>query len=312
MECRAAVVKGRSNYLCPRRLATLRRRRPTSVGELRVLAKILVWLLESDSGDKGEISLRGFEENVVWSRLSAEDEGCTLDRCGDQMHGACPFYKARRDAEAAHILIVNHALLLADVQIGNRVLPDYRYLIIDEAHHLEDATTNGLSFQLNQITLLRQLADLGDSRRGLLGDVIRSTAAACRAVTSSRLSPTWRSSPTRCGRWAFTSSAISRRCTASWRVAGRCPGEYINQVRITPELRQQPEWAHVEEAWNVLSQFTQAISNAMGRLRADWPVWENSTCWNTTICSPACKPPLATWKRCTSSWRRSPATRRKT
>ncbi|NLX08096.1 MAG: DEAD/DEAH box helicase, partial [Chloroflexi bacterium] len=53
VECRAAVVKGRGNYLCPRRLATLRRRRPTSVGELRVLAKILVWLLESDSGDKG-------------------------------------------------------------------------------------------------------------------------------------------------------------------------------------------------------------------------------------------------------------------
>src|SRR5690606_38494836 len=244
VECRAAVVKGRGNYLCPRRLATLRRRRPTSVGELRVLAKILVWLLESDSGDKGEISLHGFEENVVWSRLSAEDEGCTLDRCGDQMHGACPFYKARRDAEAAHILIVNHALLLADVQIGNRVLPDYRYLIIDEAHHLEDATTNGLSFQLNQITLLRQLADLGDSRRGLLGDVIRSTRG---------------SVP---GRYFEQIESYVEIVTDSVRAMGfhveryfetlyrflegsgaMRPGEYINQVRIPPELRQQPEWA---------------------------------------------------------------------
>ena len=267
VECRAAVVKGRGNYLCPRRLATLRRRRPTSVGELRVLAKILVWLLESDSGDKGEISLRGFEENVVWSRLSAEDEGCTLERCGDQMHGACPFYKARRSAESAHILIVNHALLLADVQIGNRVLPDYRYLIIDEAHHLEDATTNGLSFQLNQITLRRQLADLGDSQRGLLGDVIRSTRG---------------SVP---GRYFEQIESYVEIVTESIRAMGyhveqyfdvlyrfleSCgairAGEYINQVRITPALRQQPGWAHVEEAWSVLSQFTQAISHAMNRL----------------------------------------------
>ncbi|MBN1680790.1 MAG: DEAD/DEAH box helicase, partial [Anaerolineae bacterium] len=170
-----AVVKGRSNYLCPRRLAILRRRTPNSVEELRVLAKILVWLLESDSGDKGEISLRGYEENAVWARLSAEDEGCTLERCDTQMHGTCPFFKARRKAEAAHVLIVNHALLLSDVQIGSRVLPDYRYLIVDEAHHLEEATTNGLSFQTNYITLQRQISELGTPRSGLLGDVIRST-----------------------------------------------------------------------------------------------------------------------------------------
>ncbi len=100
MPFRAAVVKGRNNYLCPRRLATLRRRGPTSVGEMRVLAKILVWLLDSSTGDKGEISLRGFEENAVWARLSAQDEGCTLERCDSQMHGTCPFFKARSEAES--------------------------------------------------------------------------------------------------------------------------------------------------------------------------------------------------------------------
>src|SRR5690606_13605229 len=124
-----------------------------------------------------------------------------------------------------------------------------------------------LSFQLNQITLLRQLADLGDSRRGLLGDVIRSTRG---------------SVP---GRYFEQIESYVEIVTDSVRAMGfhveryfetlyrflegsgaMRPGEYINQVRITPELRQQPEWAHVEEAWNVLSQFTQAISNAMGRL----------------------------------------------
>ena len=171
---RVALLKGRSNYLCPRRLAAVRRRRPTSVEELRTLAKILVWLLESSTGDKGEISLRGPVENITWQRLSAEDEGCMLDRCRAVMEGACPFYKARRRAEAAHLLIVNHALLLSDATTDNRVLPEYRHLIIDEAHHLEDAVTDGLSFRLDEAVLRRRLADLGGPNRGLLGALLAS------------------------------------------------------------------------------------------------------------------------------------------
>jgi len=264
---RAAVVKGRSNYLCPRRLQTLRRRGPTSVTELRVLAKILVWLLDSDSGDRGEISLRGSEENAIWARLSAADEGCTLDRCHDQMHGVCPFYKARRAAEAAHVLVVNHALLLSDVQIGSRVLPDYRYLIIDEGHHLEEATTNGLSFQTSQVALQRQLDDLGDSRRGLLGDVIRSTRGSVPGRYFEQIEAYVQAvsdSVRAMSRHAETYFAALYRFLDSAGLLRR--NEYVAQVRITPAMRQQAGWEQVEMAWTVLSQFTQAISSAMVRL----------------------------------------------
>ena len=264
---RAALVKGRSNYLCPRRLATLRRRSPTSVAELRVLAKVLVWLLDSESGDKSEISLRGFEENATWARLSAEDEGCTLERCNDQMHGACPFSKARRAAEAAHVMVVNHALLLADVQIGSRVLPDYRYVIIDEAHHLEDATTNGLSFQISQSLLERRLDDLGDMRRGMLGDVIRSTRGSVpgRYFTQIEeyvriISESLKAMGHHVARYFDT---LYRFLEAQGLLRA---GEYSNQIRITAQLRQASNWGSMEEAWDVLSQFTLAISSAMSRL----------------------------------------------
>jgi DNA polymerase-3 subunit epsilon/ATP-dependent DNA helicase DinG len=263
----AAILKGRANYLCPRRLLTLRRRGPTSVGELRVLAKILVWLLESDSGDKGEISLRGGEENAIWSRLSAQDEGCTLDRCENQMHGACPFYKARREADAAHILVVNHSLLLSDVQIGNRVLPDYRYLIIDEGHHLEEATTNGLSFQIDRGILQRQLDDLGDMRRGLLGDVIRSTRGSIPGNYFEQIeayvqavSDAIRGMGLHAERYFDT---IYRFMDGTGALRST---EFLIQVRVTSQLRQRSEWAQVEEAWDSLSQFTQAIAGAMLRL----------------------------------------------
>ena len=72
------------------------------------------------------------------------------ERCETSQGGRCFFYRNRRQADSAHLLIVNHALLLSDVAAGNRVLPAYRHLIVDEAHHLEDATTQQLSFSASQ------------------------------------------------------------------------------------------------------------------------------------------------------------------
>jgi DNA polymerase-3 subunit epsilon/ATP-dependent DNA helicase DinG len=176
LEFDAQVMKGRGNYLCPRRLAAIRRRRPSNIDELKTLAKILIWLQESQTGDRGEISLRG-GEYFVWSRLSAEDEDCSLHRCQMQMNGSCPYYKARKRADAAHIVIANHALLISDAASENSVLPPYHYLVVDEAHQLEDAITYGMSFRVDQIGLLRRLSDLGGVNSGLLGDLLKSIRA---------------------------------------------------------------------------------------------------------------------------------------
>ena len=67
IDLRATVLKGRSNYLCPRRLEILRQRGPNNIDEMRVLAKVLTWLQFSDSGDRNEINLNGPAERDVWS-----------------------------------------------------------------------------------------------------------------------------------------------------------------------------------------------------------------------------------------------------
>jgi ATP-dependent DNA helicase DinG len=266
---RVAVLKGRNNYLCPRRLAALRRRGPTSPEEMRVLAKLLVWLDSSDLGERSEISLRGPAEEGVWWRLSAEDQACTLERCQTQMGGACPFYRARLAAESAHILIVNHALLLADVVTENRVLPNYRYLIVDEAHHLEDATTNGLSFRTDPLTIGRLLADLGGPSSGLLGDIL--------AQTEETLPP----------EYVVTLTDYANLIADAAKAMGHHVGvffntlrafledhvylqrsEYTMQIRVLAALRRQPAWSQVEDAWDNLSKFTSTIANAMRELTA--------------------------------------------
>ncbi|MBZ0298842.1 MAG: DEAD/DEAH box helicase [Anaerolineae bacterium] len=264
---RASVLKGRSNYLCPRRLAAIRRRRPTSIDELRTLAKILVWLLESPTGDRGEISLRGPVENITWQRLSAEDEGCQLDRCRAVMEGTCPFYKARKAAEAAHLLIVNHALLLSDAASDNRVLPEYTSLILDEGHHLEDAVTSGFSFRLDEATLRRRLTELGGPTQGLLGEVLRSAAAAApdKDVKKLRKGVSAISDATK-----LMEHHIGSLFTGVQQVVDSLDSspstDYVTQVRIIPSVRERDAFAQLQERWFTLKEFFDVISQAMQQL----------------------------------------------
>ncbi len=150
---RAALLKGRGNYLCPRRFVALKSRANLSPEELRAIARILVWLPNTQTGDQGELSLPTPADRFIWSQVCADNEGCSLDRCQREQRGRCFFYRARKQADAAHVVVVNHALLMADAATENRVLPEYHHLIIDEAHHLEDAVTDQLSFRADSQSL---------------------------------------------------------------------------------------------------------------------------------------------------------------
>ena len=267
VQFKASVLKGRGNYLCPRRLIATRRRHPTHVDELRTLAKILVWLLESTSGDKGEITLRGPVENNMWQRMSAEDEGCSMDRCRTVMGGICPFYKARKAAESAHVLVVNHALLLSDAMSENRVLPDYRYLVLDEAHHLEEASTNSMSFRVDESSLNRRLADLGGLKRGLLGDLMHSVQSSVPEKDVKRLESFVTNISAATGAMEIHIRNLFDRLRDFYaELTGYRTSDYLTQTRITPELRAKPVFAQVQGAWQTLSEFFEVLSGAMLRL----------------------------------------------
>ena len=93
----------------------------------------------------------------------------TNETCLERTGGICPFFRAKQASVNAHLLIVNHALLLTDVAAGNRILPEYEYLIVDEGHHLEAATTDALSFRTTQGDVFRLLRGLGGPTSGILG-----------------------------------------------------------------------------------------------------------------------------------------------
>jgi ATP-dependent DNA helicase DinG len=270
-EFRAAVLKGRSNYLCQRRLEGLRKAGIGSTDEMRMMAKVLVWLPSTQTGERDELFMPDPTEQALWTKISAESDTCTLDRCRFRERGRCFFYRARRAAERAHLVIVNHALLLSDVATDNRVLPDYRYLIVDEAHHLEDSVTRQLSFQADQRTverLLNELARPVGVRRyaGYLGDVL----ARCRGVVPAE-------------EWAVLEShvqglqrqieaaltnvyALFTVLTGFLREHGSQRGEYDQRLRLTSGLRVQPAWSEVEMTWDNLSSQLYRIADDLERL----------------------------------------------
>lgn len=264
---RAAQLKGRANYLCPRRLAALRRRAPTSPEEMRMLARLLVWLTTNRSGQRSDITLRGPVEEAIWHRLSADDEGCTLERCATQMGGGCPFYQARKLADTAHLLIVNHALLLSDVLSEGHVLPDYQYLIVDEAHHLEDAVTNGLSFRTDPMSLRRQIADLGTPKSGLLGELLRQSKGNIPDGFYSTLE-SFVNQVTQAAKLMnhHIDEFFNSLQTFLTNHANVSRGEYTQQIRIIDAHHKQADWTTVETHADNLSQFTYTIAEAMTEL----------------------------------------------
>jgi ATP-dependent DNA helicase DinG len=268
IDLRAAILKGRGNYLCPRRLENMRRRGPQDADEVRVLAKVMVWLQNSQTGDRGEINLNGPSEREVWGRLCAEDEGCTSENCLKRTGGNCPFYRARQAAQCAHVLVVNHALLLADVATGNRVLPDYEYLIIDEAHHLEEATTNALSFEVTQGDIERTIRDLGGPNSGALGWLLTTMMG---AVDPSELGAAT-NMVQRATDYAFQFENSARRFFENLndflyvQREGKPASQYSYQERILPSTRTQPAWTDVELAWDDAAHSLRPLEDILGKL----------------------------------------------
>ncbi len=266
---RAAVLKGRGNYLCPRRLESARRFAPRTDVELRVLAKVLVWQLADSAGDRSTLNLNGNAERDVWLRLSAEDDGCTTETCLKRTGGACPFHHAKMAAQAAHLLVVNHALLLSDVAAEGKVLPDYAYLIVDEGHHLEAATTSALSFRATQPDLERMLKEIGGTGSGLLA---RLHAAARQGLSPGELAHL-QTRTARATDLAFRFDQLAREFFARLAdfIGGLRDGEpatqYAWQARILPATRMLESWEPVESAWEPAGEALRSFLSTVAELQ---------------------------------------------
>ena len=174
---KAALIRGRRNYLCLRKFFYLLRNldKECDVEERMRLLNILPWAAWTSTGDIGEnvVAERpGFLP--LWAKISTAGEECLGRRCQQQRR--CFLRAARAKALAADIIIANHSLVFAELGAKSPTLPPYEHLVFDEAHNLEDAATSHLSVEISlprlQIPLGRLYRESRRSGVGLLPTIL--------------------------------------------------------------------------------------------------------------------------------------------
>ncbi|MFQ5826717.1 MAG: helicase C-terminal domain-containing protein [Dehalococcoidia bacterium] len=266
---RVALLKGRANYLCLRRWDFLRQSQGLSATEIRFLLRILIWLAETRAGDRAGLPLRG-QEVALWNQVSAQGD-CSAEACPH--YGRCFLFRARHRAERAHVVVTNHALILSEIASGSRVLPEYRHLIVDEAHHLEEEATEQWGFRLTRQQLVGYCDHLSqrlrEGKAGLLARVRGSLFAGAldplrrkdlgqlidgleRRVETARLGVQ---------RFFDTLARFLEDHSAE-------SGEYERRLRLTGAVHTQPAWSGVELAGENLSLALGGVETGLGQLHS--------------------------------------------
>ena len=149
---RAELAKGKGNYLCLLRY----REELQSRGlfpEDDLVDRLREWVDHTKTGDRAELP---FEPGESWGMVCADDT-CPGRKC--QLNNDCFFVKARKRLQRAGIIVCNHALFFTDLNLRDSsngaaaLLPEYRYLVLDEAQHIESIARHTMSTEVSNMRL---------------------------------------------------------------------------------------------------------------------------------------------------------------
>ncbi|MDJ0520546.1 MAG: ATP-dependent DNA helicase [Planctomycetota bacterium] len=166
-----ALVKGRGNYLCFRRMY----RALEGGGSLfddearEQLEAIRTWSVTTEEGSRQDLGFQPLPS--VWESVQAEQGNCLGRAC--RYYEPCHYQASRRRAQGAQLLVLNHHVLMADLAMrrtGGGFLPELDAIVVDEAHDLEDTAAEHLGLRVSGIGVQVQLGRLWSPRRrrGLL------------------------------------------------------------------------------------------------------------------------------------------------
>jgi len=172
---RSLRLKGRSNYICPYRLQEALREGVTATLQ-RDLLRVADWAAATRDGDIAELRSVA-EDSAIWPLVTSTRDNCLGADCPAQ--SSCPVLEARRQAQEAELIVVNHHLLLSDLALKAEgkgdLLPSADALIVDEAHQLPELTAQFFGQHLSahrlaewgrdiRVAALAEAADDGDLR----------------------------------------------------------------------------------------------------------------------------------------------------
>lgn len=166
-----SLVKGMRNYLCLLRTETIQEGlfEMADEDEVGSIDDILQWAKVTEDGSLSDLNFT--PPDSVWEKVSAESDSCLRARC--PYYSRCFFYKSRREIASSQLLIVNHHLLFSDLAIKSAsessdagILPPFKRVIFDEAHHLNDSATSHFGMRATKFGILRVLRRLKRKGKG--------------------------------------------------------------------------------------------------------------------------------------------------
>ena len=190
---RWALAKGRANYVSIRRAHLAAESAPALFPDNRSdeLSALLEWLEGTEDGSRSDLPYVPSRE--VWEEVRSDTDACLRAKCPHFQE--CHYQRARRAAAAADLLMVNHALFFSDLGVriatdnftDAAVLPPYKRVIFDEAHHLEEAATARLGSETSRVGIFRALDRLERRGKGVLAALEAALAGESGSATAKRV-----------------------------------------------------------------------------------------------------------------------------
>ncbi len=265
---RYSSLKGRANYLCFKRWERERRSQNLDEARARMIAKTTQWVATTTTGDRAELNLGPSSFQSAWNSMSAQ----RAFECPARAGGPCFLQAARSDAEASHVVVVNHSLLISDLVSGGSAIPEYEVLIVDEAHHLEDVATDQLTYTFGQGDIDEIFSDLTTERSLLVqaheAIIDGGMAEVDRGAVEESLERAEAAAP-----------QLREEMRSLLRLVGSVvapsqsdsQSQYDSQVRILASHRNAPEWESVLQVWNnvaiLISEMSSSLSNIVEAVR---------------------------------------------
>lgn len=178
VQLNVVLVKGMGNYVCMRKMDDAQYIYPHS-GEREKHEFNLLQDWMPQCGDGSRSAMPFVPSSQLWEQVGAEPDTCTWRKC--PYFSRCHFVQARQKAVDAHVLVVNHHLLFADLAkraaVDNykddMVLPAYQHVVIDEAHNIEDVATDYFATHLSRHDTSKLMGRLASDKLGKLTDLKR-------------------------------------------------------------------------------------------------------------------------------------------
>ncbi|MFC1517694.1 helicase C-terminal domain-containing protein [Candidatus Margulisiibacteriota bacterium] len=154
-EFNALLLKGRENYICLRRAELLFKRLllEGSLEQIISALPLLTWISQTQTGDLSELHLSIYRSFLRY--IKSEAVSCLGEKCA--LHKKCFLQNIRKQAKRADVLVVNHSLLFTDLAGDGYLLPEYKHLILDEGHAIEDAATESFSMSIAAGRIIEEL-----------------------------------------------------------------------------------------------------------------------------------------------------------